>query len=278
MCISFSATAFNIILIPVGQSDIQCDGKNGGSYLWKGHDFEIMLPPDCADGTVNITLKAYLPCSTQNHCLASAVFQIITNVKEFKKPIKLSLPHWVNISIKSETDKKKLQFLVFKSNPYGILQGSTQESFEVGESFASIEVSQVLLISICKKIVAARFAFSIAEDFQFHTDQILISTPTNYGALIISEERCTTEATGHDKAAKNKYLDLLVLPAEGHDEKWGIYCIALDNPTYLQVINVTIGTYTCSYIRTYVNIIIQGRLSRGAGGAMAPSKFVNHVQ
>ena len=232
-CISFSAPTFNIILIPVGQSDIQCDGKSGGSYLWKGHDFGITLPPDCADGTVTITLKAYLPCSTQNHCLASAVFQIITNVEEFKKPIKLSLSHWVNINIKSETDKEKLQFLVFKSNPYGILQGSTQESFEVGESFASIEVSQVLLISVCKKIVAARFAFSIAKDFQFHTDQILISTPTNYEALIISEERYTTEATG--KAAENEYLDLLVLPAEGRDEKWGIYCIALNNPTYLQV-------------------------------------------
>ena len=230
MCISFSA---NIILIPVGQSDIQCDGESGGSYLWKGHNFGITLPPDCADGTVTITLKAYLPCSTQNHCLASAVFQIITNVKEFKKPIKLSLPHWVNINIKSETDKEKLQFLVFKSNPYGILQGSTQESFEVGESFASIEVSEVLLISICKKIMPAWFAFSIAKDFQFHTDQILISTPTNYEALIISEKRY--------EAAENKYLDLLVLPAEGHDEKWGIYCIALDNPTYLQVINVTVS-------------------------------------
>ena len=162
--VHFSATLFEINLIPVGHSELNCDGRIGGSYLWKGHDFGITLPPDCADGTVNIALKAYLPCSTQEHCLASAVFGITTNVKQFNKPITLSFPHWVNI--KSEKDKKKLQFLVFLSNSYGIIDGVpigiTQEgSFEVGKSFGSTEVSKVvLLISICKKFVAARFTFS----------------------------------------------------------------------------------------------------------------------
>ena len=225
-----TATDFKIVLIPAGDTVIQCDGKSGGSYLWKGHNFGITLPPDCADGTVNITLLAHLPSSTQDHCLVSAVFEITTNVKQFKKPITLSFPHWVNI--KSETDKEKLHFLVFqRRSSYGISYGFQEGSFEVGESLGSIEVLEaVLLISICKKITAARFTFSKAD---FCTDQILKSCKTGFEtpqALVNFEE---DEATG--EAIENKYLDLLVLPAECHDEKWGMYCIALDNPTYLQV-------------------------------------------
>ena len=231
MCNSFSATAFKIILIPIGDSKISsCDGKNGGSYIWKGHDFEITLPPDCADGAVNITLKAYLPSSTQKHCLASVVFEITTDVKQFKKPLTLSFPHWVNI--KSETDKEKLCFLVFQRLSFGDFQ---KGSFVVGESFGSIKVSEVCLICICKKFAAARFIFTKHEYFQFHTDQILSSFGPDFVTqqpLVNLEEGYTTEASG--KATENKYLDLLVLP-DGHDEKWGIYCIALDNPTYLQV-------------------------------------------
>ena len=228
-------------MIPVGNSDIQCDGKRGGSYLWKGHNFGITLPPDCADETVKITLMAHLPGSTQDHCLASAVFEITTNVKQFKKPITLSFPHWINI--KSETDKEKLQFLVFQSrSSYGISYKLLKGSFEVGESLGSIEVSEaVLLISICKNFAAARFTFSEAESF--HTDQILKSFRTGFNtpqALVNFEE---DKATG--EAIENKYLDLLVLPADDHDEKWGMYCIALDNPTYLQVM------FNYTYLRSY---------------------------
>ena len=228
-------------MIPVGHSEINCDGKIGGSYLWKGHDFGIMLPPDCADGAVNITLEAYLPSSTQKHCLASAVFEISTNVKQFKKPITLTFPHWVNI--KSDTDKEKLCFLVFQSYPYYTISYEIQKgSFQVGESLGSIEVSDVRLICICKKFAAAHFTFTKNEYFQFHTDQILRSYQTDFVTreLVNFEEGYTTEAAG--ETTENKYLDLLVLP-EGHDEKWGIYCIALDNPTHLQVM--------FNYIRSY---------------------------
>ena len=212
--------------------------------MWKGHDFGITLPPYFADGTVNISIGAYLPGSTQSHCLASAVFEITTNVEQFKKAVTLSFPHWVNI--KSETDKEKLQFLVFQRRSYGTSYGLSKGCFEVGESLASIEVSEVvLLICICKKFAAASFAFSKAENFHFHTDQILKSykmvfkTPQ---ALVNFEEGYPTETTG--ESTEDKYLDLLILPAEGHDEKWGMYCIALDNPTYLQV-HMYICTYLC---------------------------------
>ena len=228
-------------MIPVGHSDIQCDGRRGGSYLWKGHNFEITLPPDCADGTVTISLKAYMPCSTQNHCLASAVFKIITSVTKFKKPMTLRFPHWVNI--KSETDKEKLHFLVGRLDPsYGVSCELQKGSFEVEESLGSTEVSKVvLLISICKKFAAASFAFSEAE--YFHTDQILGSCQKVTSQVLVNfEEGYTTEATC--EAIENKYLDLLILPAEGHYEKWGMYCIALDNPTYLQVI----FNYTYIYV------------------------------
>ena len=233
-------------MIPVGHSKVECDGKRGGSYQWLGHDFGITLPPDCADGTGAITIEAYLPSSTQSHCLASAVFQIITDIKEFKKPITLSFPHWVNIQ--SEKDKEMLQFLVFqKRSPYGISYGLSKGSFKVEESLGSIEVSEVvLLICICKKLpAAATFAFSIAESL---TDQILKSCKTGFNTpqtLVNSEE---DEVTG-----ENKYLDLLVLPAEGHDEKWGMYCIALDNPTYLQV--MFIYTYIRYHSKVYIALV-----------------------
>ena len=240
-------------MIPVGHTVIQCDGRKGGSYLWKGHDFEITLPPDCADGTVNITIRAYLPSSTQEHCLASAVFKIdiTTDVEQFKKPIistyveqlekpitlSLRFPHWVNI--KSDTDKEKLRFLLFQGLfSFKCTRTLQKGSFKVGESLGSIsiEVSEVvLLISICKKFAAASFTFM---ETDFRTDQILAPFQTGFKtpqALANFEEGHKTEATG--EATENKYLDLLVLPAaDDHDVKWGMYSIALDNPTYLQVI------------------------------------------
>ena len=73
--------------------------------------------------------------------------------------------------------------------------------------------------------------------------------------LVNLEEGYATEATG--EAIENKYLDLLVLPAEGHNEKWGIYCIALDNPTYLQVM------FNYKAIRMYCTYIYIHQDSRG---------------
>ena len=47
----------------------------------EGHDFSLTLPPDCANGKVNIVLDAYLPSSTGVHCLVSAVFVVKPNVQ-----------------------------------------------------------------------------------------------------------------------------------------------------------------------------------------------------
>ena len=253
-----TATDFTIVLIPVGHTVIQCDGRKGGSYLWKGHDFGITLPPDCADGTVNITIRAYLPSSTQEHCLGSAVFKIdiTTDVEQFKKPIiveqlekpitlSLRFPHWVNI--KSDTDKEKLRFLLFQGLfSFKCTRTLQKGSFKVGESLGSIsiEVSKnVLLISICKKIAAASFTFM---ETDFRTDQILAPHQTGFKtpqALVNLEEGYKTEATG--EATENKYLDLLVLPADDHGEKWGMYSITLDNPTYLQVNKSRLTIVSC---------------------------------
>ena len=248
-------------MIPVGHSEkIHCDGKIGGSYLWKGHDFGITLPPDCADGAVNITLEAYLPSSTQKHCFASAVFEITTDGKRFQKPITLSFPHWINI--KSDADKEKLCFLVFHRShpyPYRMSYEIPKVSYEIGESLGSIEVSDICLISICKKFAAARFAFTKSEYFQFHTDQIVRSYKTDFmtQAIVNLEEGYTTESTG--ETTENKYLDLLVLP-EDHDEKWGIYCIALDNPTYLQVMFNYIRVYIRNYIQVHTYVHAEVRM------------------
>ena len=245
-CIIFLVTTSKAFLIPVGHTEnIQCNGKDGGSYLWKGHDFEMILPPGCADGTVNISLQAYLPSSPQKHCLASAMFEITTNVEEFKKPITLKLPHWANI--KSEKDKEKLCFLICWQKNYlhrAVKIHEVQKgSFEVGESLGCIDVSKVHQICICKKFAAAKFEFRKA-DYQFHDDLGLTSFETDDRVEIMMNwhtaevDTAETWRTGFsslrdEETIENKYLDMLFLPDH---HKWAIYCIALDNPTYLQVI------------------------------------------
>ena len=101
-----------VSFIPVGKPEkLLCNGKDGGSYLWKRHGFEIILPPGCANGPINVTLEAYLPSGTKEHEIVSAVFGVNASIPEFKKPVTLRFPHCVNI--KSEEDTKKLRFLLY---------------------------------------------------------------------------------------------------------------------------------------------------------------------
>ena len=198
--------------------------------MWEGHDFTITLPPDCADERVNITLEAYLPSSTQEHGLVSAVFNITTNIKRFKKPITIRFPHWVNV--KSGQDNNTLHFLICHNDSCEIKNGY----FENEESFGSINLSEFCLICICKDLVTAGFTF-IKSYFQSSTPQITPSSPSQNVVTVttlsnLEEAIITTEST--TKASNKKYLDLLVLPEDGN-EKWRMYCITLDNPTYLQV-------------------------------------------
>ena len=111
-----------MFLIPVGSSEkIECNGRCGGSYLWEGHDFAVLLPPGCADENFTINLQAYLPSSTQEHCLVSAVFDVTTNIEKFKKPITVRFPHC--IKIRSEKDKEKLRFVIFHGDSYEFKKG-----------------------------------------------------------------------------------------------------------------------------------------------------------
>ena len=247
----FTAIPSTITLIPVGDSEkVDCNGKFGGSYLWEGHDFTIMLPPDCADGNVNITLEAYLPSSTQEHGLVSAVFNITTNIKRFKKPITIRFPHWVNV--KSGQDHKTLHFLICHNDSCEIKTGY----FENEKTFGSIDLSEFCFICIGDLATAGKVFLTAVKDlatagtdlvtagftfiktyYQSSTPQITPSSPSQNVITVttlsnLEEGLITTEST--TKTSDKKYLDLLVLP-EDHHEKWGIYCIVLDNPTYLQV-------------------------------------------
>ena len=217
------STIPQVFLIPVGHSEeIKCDGKCGGSYLWKGHDFAIILPPDCADEIVTFTLEAYLPSSTQEHSLVSAVFNITTNVKQFKQPIAIRFPH-------SKSDKK-LRFLICHNDTYQLKNGY----FNYEKSVGSVKLSEFCFICICEDFVMAGFAF-IKTCFQCITSHITASTSSqeiNTVTPLSNLEKGITECT--TETSDKKYLDFLVLP-EDHNEKWRIYCIALDNPTYLQV-------------------------------------------
>ena len=224
--VAVQPTEVEIVLIPVGDSEkIEDDGKHGGSYLWKGHDFAITLPPGCADGTVTVTLQAYLPSSNQEHCLVSAVFDVTSNIKKFNKPINICFPHWVNV--KSDTDKESLNFLICHEDSYEVKKGS----FEVGNLCASIEASNFSLYAIFKYIESIYYTF-IKGSVQSDTNHIMPSTQPQIVTEVLRrvEEGLATNATSN---IENGYVDLLVLPE--HDKNWGIYCIALDNPTYLQV-------------------------------------------
>ena len=221
-------------LIPIGSSEkIECDGKCGGSYLWRGHDFAMLLPPGCADENITINLQAYLPSNTQEHCLVSAVFDVTTNIEKFKKPITVRFPHCINI--RSEEDKEKLQFVIFHGDSYEFKKGY----FEIGKSFGSIKIEKFSQFSIGKKM---RYILTyLPSPLQFCLTPLISSytfTQPQSGRMVQSSLR--EEHTSEITAEKNTkvYVDLLILP-KCHKEKtdWhGTYCIAQDIPTYRQVI------------------------------------------
>ena len=206
-------------MIAVGRSEkIDCDGKYGGSYQWKGHDFTIMLPPGCADKTVAITLEAYLPSSTQEHCLLSAVFDVTTNVETFKKPVTVHIPHCANI--RSEEDKERLYFLILHKDFHEFIKGY----FEIGGSFGSIELTKFSKVTIIDYLLSP-ISSCLAPLSSFFT--------SDSPAVI---ERHTSGA--NVKKINKKYLDLLILPKSHNDisNKWcGKYCVIQDNSTYRQV-------------------------------------------
>ena len=177
-----------------------------------------MLPPDCANGTVNVTIQAYLPISTQEHPIVSAVFGITANIKQLEKPITLRLPHCVNV--KSEDDKKMLSFLLLYTDSHTFEKGC----FEIGESVGSID-----LTNFCKVCIFGYTVSPLSECFGSAT------------FLTVSSLKCTIDTTeiikGEQEKIDKSCLDLLILP-ESHTEKkdWhGTYCIIWDIPTYLQV-------------------------------------------
>ena len=199
-------------LIPVGKSEnIECDGKIGGLYLWKRHGFAMILPPGCADGTVDITIQAYLSTSTREHPIVSAVFDITASIEEFKKPVSLKLPHCVNV--RSEEDKEKLNFLLLHNDTYNFINGN----FEVGESVGSIELTKFCKVCIFYGLASCISLYLIVSGLKF-----IIKSPEN----IKEEEKI-------DKGC----LDILILP-ESYTEKrnwYGMYCITWNIPTFLQV-------------------------------------------
>ena len=211
-------------LIAVGPSEkIDCDGKYGGSYLWKGHDFAIVLPPDCADDTVTITLEASLPSSTQEHCLLSAVFDVTTNVETLKKPVTVHVPHCVNI--KSEQDIERLYFLILHKDSHELKKGC----FEIGKPFGSVELTKFSKITILDYVLLP-FSLALLSSF-FTTNLAELQAVTN----VDLKEKHTSGA--NIKKIDKRYLDLLILP-KSHSEmnNWhGTYCVIQDIPTYWQV-------------------------------------------
>ena len=233
MYIAITLNVAKIFLIPVGPSEeIECDGRYGGSYLWEGHGFAMMLPPGCADENITINLQAYLPSSTQEHCLGSAVFDITTNIEKFKKPITVRFPHCMKVS--SEKDKENLRFIIFHEDSYEFKKGD----FEIGKSFGSTEIEKFSKLSI-GQITGTIFTYLTAPFRFFVTSLKSICTSTKSQNVTMVGSSLKEEDTSEINIQKitKVYVDFLILP-EGHDERkdWhGTYCIAQDIPTYWQV-------------------------------------------
>ena len=173
----------------------------------------MMLPPGCADGTVNVSIQACLPSSTQEHPFVSAVFEITADTPNFKKPVTLRFPHCVNV--KSKEDKEKLNFLLVRDGSYKL----TSEYCEVTESVMSIK-----LTNLCKVYIGGCFA---------SLSPISLSLVVPGSKLEINPRSPGNEQGNFNKSC----LDILILP-KSHTEKgdWlGTYCIVWDIPTYLQV-------------------------------------------
>ena len=222
-----------MLLIPVGPSEeIECDGRCGGSYLWEGHDFAMLLPPGCADENITINLQAYLPSTTQEHCLGSAVFDVTTNVEKFKKPITIRFPHCMKVT--SEKDKEELRFVIFHDDFYEFKKGY----FEIGKSFGSIQIEKFSKFSI-GKIIGTVSTYLISP-LQFCITSVTstrtLTQPQNVRVVESSlKEGCSSGM----KAERNTkmYVDFLILP-KCHEKKinWhGTYCVAQNIPTYCQV-------------------------------------------
>ena len=223
--ISFTAMppTVKVFLFPVGQSEnVQCDGKHGGSYLWKEHDFKIILPPGCADETITITLEAYLPSSTQKNCLVSAVFNVHTNIRTFKKPVTICFPHCA--FIQSEEDKEKLFFLILHNESYEFKKGCIENSYGSIEliEFSKLSITYLTSsFSICPTPLTSRF--------------------TSQGKEFIEISANLEEEPNIENIAK-RYLDLLILPKSYNEmHHWhGSYCIIPNISTFLQVCNLII--------------------------------------
>ena len=219
-------TVPQVFLIPVEPSEkIQCSGKYGGSFLWKGHDFMITLPPDCADEMITIDIKAYLPPSTQESSFVSTVFDVTTNIKRFKKLVTIRFPHWINI--KSEEDKENLHILIIHANSSEFMKGH----FEVGESFGSVEVEHFCIFCACLGNFTTSLTRLTSAFSQFGYHQVAAITQQNVSSI-------TPSNTGLSRQLSEKrYLDLLILPYHRKEEKeWnGMYFITLDCYTYLRV-------------------------------------------
>ena len=234
MCVAISPTEIKVFLVPVGDlAEIECNGKCGGSFLWEGHDFAIILPPDCADGTVTVTLKAYLPSSTQKHGFVSAVFGITTNIKKFKKPITIRFPHCVNIE--SKRDKENLQFVILHNDSCEFRNGY----FEIGEKYGSIVVTNFCKLGIIDTI----YNYTISSLSSF-TSRLFTSgsSPSHNATIILLNMEDGHSNVMSDEAESNnrKYLELLILP-EFHNKasNWnGSYCIVQDIHTFVQVLYI----------------------------------------
>ena len=225
--------AAKMFLIPVGSSEkIEFDGRCGGSYLWEGHDFAMLLPPGCADENITINLQAYLPSSTQEHCLVSAVFDVTTNIEKFKKPVTVRFPHCINI--RSENDQEKLWFVIFHNDSYEFKKGY----FEIGESFGSITIDKFSKLCI-SEITGTIFTYLISP-LQFCLTSLISTCTSTQPQNVTMVESCLREGyTSEINAERDTkiYVDFLILPKH-HEEKidWhGTYCIARDIPTYWQV-------------------------------------------
>ena len=202
---------------------IVCDGKTGGNFHWKRHDFTISLPPNCVEGCIELTICPSLPENFQVYSgtfIVSAVFDIHCN-KKLVKPATLCLYHFVNL--KSEDDVVKMNFCIDHETSYEINETSYEikhGNFRVGSCYGVVEMLEFSKVSILLQSLTRGLSCNIWEYIWLSAEnpQTIEATETlnnnhgelqNESAAVITQQPSTSASQEQSHQINSDYNDQL---------------------------------------------------------------------
>ena len=143
----------------VGDINVHSVDESGGRFLMSKHGIVITVPKMAissgmvAEMQTGVTLIA--PVMFSNNAIpVSAIIWLCINAT-LQKPIKLQVPHYVNV--KTESQSKQLQFAKsfvhsWDNTQMGTMEGIEGGIFPVGESYGTIEVDHFCFYCIQRNV------------------------------------------------------------------------------------------------------------------------------